>query len=47
MKELKVSVRISLKLTTLRIVAILCGSKWIGKLGRDLSGDKTLIKWRE
>lgn len=44
---MKVSVRILLKLTTLRRVAIACGSRWIGKLGRDLSGDKTLTKWRE
>ena len=47
MKELKASVRILLKLTTLRRVAIPCGSRWIGKQGRDLSGDKTLMKWRE
>lgn len=44
---MKVSVRILLKLTSLRRVAIPCGSRWIGKLGRDLSGDKTLTKWRE
>ena len=42
MKELKVSVRILLKFTTLRRVAIPCGGRWIGCLGRDLNWDRTL-----